>query len=246
MNKQPILSIITVCKNEPFIAETCKSVCEQTCQDFEWLIIDGASTDNTLEKIQPYRDRADVFISESDQGIYPAMNKGIRLSTGKYLLFLNGGDLLFDKNTTAQVIPFLQQEQADVYYGDSYRLFEKSEECFIKTYPDNISKNFFLNNTLGHQSSFIRKQMFEQYGLYREDFKIVSDKEKWLYFIENQARFIHLPFPCSQFRMNGISRQDSLSLRAEKIKMLEQYYPKQFLQNSELPYLKNLFGKDTR
>lgn len=244
--KPPLLSIVTVCKNEPFIAETCKSVCEQTYQDFEWLIIDGASTDNTLEKIQPYRGRADVFVSEPDTGIYPAMNKGIRQSTGTYLLFLNGGDLLFDKNTVAQVIPFLKQEQADVYYGDSYRLFENKNDCFIKTYPDTITKSFFLNNTLGHQSSFIRRQLFETYGLYREDFKIVSDKEKWLCFVDNQVRFTHLPFPCSQFRMNGISRQASPLLQAEKIKMLEQYYPKQLLQNSELPYLQSLFGKNTR
>ena len=94
---QNLLSVITVCRNEPFIESTCKSVCAQTNQDFEWIIVDGASTDGTLDKIRPYRGRADILISEPDAGIYPAMNKGIGLARGKYLLFLNGGDLLYKR-----------------------------------------------------------------------------------------------------------------------------------------------------
>lgn len=244
--KKPILSIITVCKNEPFIEETCKSICEQTNQDFEWLIIDGKSTDNTLEKIKPYQNRADVFISEPDKGIYSGMNKGIRLATGTYMLFMNGGDLLFDKNTLAQVIPLLKQKQADVYYGDSYLLFENKNDCFVKTYPDKLTKKFFLNNTLGHQSAFIHRKLFEMYGLYREDFKIVSDKEKWLRFFDNQVRFTHIPFPCSQFRTNGVSSQTSPLLRSEDTKLLEEYFPKKVLKNSHIPYLKSLFNQNTR
>lgn len=239
-----LLSIITICKNEPFIDSTCQSVCAQTNQNFEWLIIDGASTDNTLEKIKPYQDRADVFLSEPDSGIYPAMNKGIRLARGKYLLFLNGGDLFYDDRTTARVLPYLNKGHADVFYGDSYRLFAKERDCFIKIYPDVLEKSFFLDNTLAHQSSFIKKDLFAKFGGYREDFKIVSDKEKWLCFMDNGVKFLHLPFPCSKFRMNGVSRFPSQLLKAEKIKMLTQYYPENLLYNSSLPYLQALFGKE--
>ncbi|MGN0913556.1 MAG: glycosyltransferase family 2 protein [Alphaproteobacteria bacterium] len=241
MTKQNLLSIITICKNEPFIADTCQSVCSQINQNFEWLIIDGASTDDTLQKLKPFQERADVFVSEPDGGIYPAMNKGINLAQGKYLLFLNGGDLLYDTETIGKILPYLNKGRADVFYGDSYRLFECEKDCFIKTYPDEIDKSFFLSNTLAHQSSFIRKDLFTVLGGYREDFKIVSDKEKWLCFLDNGAKFSHIPFPCSRFRMNGISRFPSQLLKEEKIKMLKEYYPEKTLYNSKLSYLQALF-----
>lgn len=240
---QKLLSIITICKNEPFIESTCQSICSQINQNFEWLIIDGASTDDTLKKIKPFQKRADIFISETDTGIYPAMNKGINLAHGKYLLFLNGGDQLYNNETIAHVLPYLNKGNADIFYGDSYRLFENETDCFIKTYPDTIRKSFFLDNTLAHQSSFIKKDLFAKLGTYREDFKIVSDKEKWLCFIDNGARFSHLPFPCSCFRMNGISRFPSQLLKEEKIRMLKEYYSEKTLCDSTLPYLQALFSK---
>lgn len=230
--KKPFLSIITICKNEPFIEETCQSVMAQTYQDFEWLVIDGASDNDTLNKIEPYRIRINIFVSESDDGIYSAMNKGIKFAHGKYLLFLNGGDLLYEAQTIEKVIPFLQQEKADVYYGQSYRLFDNPKDCFIKTYPHSLTKEFFLTNTLAHQSSFIKKELFSLYGDYREDFKIVSDKEKWLCFMEKGATFEYIPFPCSQFRMNGLSRQPTELLKIEKNKMLSQYYPQEAVQQA--------------
>lgn len=226
----PVLSIITVCKNEPFIEATCKSVMAQTNQGFQWIVIDGASTDDTLEKLEKYRARMNIFISEEDKGIYPAMNKGISLAKGKYLLFLNGGDLLYDPQTVNNVMPYLIADGADIFYGQSYRMFDKIEDCFIKTYPEQLKKEFFLTNTLAHQSSFIRKNLFSLYGNYREDFKIVSDKEKWLCFMNKGATFQYLPFPCSQFRMNGISRLPSSRLKIEKNKMLSQYFTPQQVQ----------------
>ena len=238
----PLLSIITICKNEPFITETCASVLSQTNQNFEWVIIDGASTDDTLDKIKPYAHRADVFISEADNGIYAAQNKGIRNSRGKYLMFLNGGDLLYNSETVADVMPYLAGGPECVFYGDSYRLYNTPEKCFIKTYPDDITKDFFLTNTLGHQSCFIHRNLFEKYGPYREDFKIVSDKERWFAFISGGAAFKHIPFPCSRFRMNGISTRKDDALNAEKIKLLTQYFPKSILTSSDLPYLQELFS----
>lgn len=233
----PLLSIITVCKNEPFIEATCQSVMAQTNQGFQWIVIDGASTDGTLEKLEKYRARMNIFISEADKGIYPAMNKGISLAKGKYLMFLNGGDLLYEPQTIEKVMPYLKDGRADVFYGQSYRLFDNPHDCFIKTYPEELKKEFFLTNTLAHQSSFIKRELFDLYGGYREDFKIVSDKEKWLCFMENGARFQVIDFPCSQFRMNGISRLPSNLLKIEKNKMLCQYFAPHQVQQA----LGNLF-----
>ena len=226
------LSIITICKNEPFIDATCKSVVSQTNQNFEWIVVDGASIDDTLDKLAPYKHRANVFISEPDDGIYAAQNKGIRNAHGKYLLFLNGGDLLYAPDTIDAIMPYLETGAECVFYGDSYRLFDVPEKCFVKTYPDVITKDFFMTDTLGHQSCFIHRNLFEKYGPYREDFKIVSDKEKWLAFISENVVFKHIPFPCSRFRMNGVSSNKNDKLNAEKIRLMTQYFPELLLPNS--------------
>ena len=238
-----LLSIITVCKNEPFIKDTCKSIVNQSNQNFEWIFVDGASTDDTLNVLENYKYRMNTFISEPDNGVYSAMNKGINQAHSQYLLFMNGGDLLYSKHTIANVIPYLQEGKADIFYGDSYRLFENETDCFIKTYPNKITKTFFLTNTLAHQSSFIRKELFEKFGNYREDFKIVSDKEKWLKFIDNGAIFYHIPQVLSCFRMNGQSRQQTSTLKTEKKKMLEEYFPKKQLYNTNIPYLQQVFDR---
>lgn len=242
-NMKPILSIITVCKNEPYIEETCLSVIHQISQDFEWIVVDGASTDGTLDKLLKYQDNIDILISEPDSGVYSAMNKGISYARGEYLLFMNGGDLLYNNDVINLVIPYLTEQRKDVFYGDSYRFFENKEDCFVKTYPDEITKSFFLTNTLAHQSSFIKKELFEKFGGYREDFKIVSDKEKWLNFMSNGAVFCHIPLVLSRFRMNGISRQQSPALLQEKKRLLEEYFPKKLLYNTQIPYLRKIFDR---
>lgn len=237
------LSIITICKNEPYIEETCLSIINQTNQNFEWIVVDGASTDGTRDKLLKYQDNIDIFISEPDTGVYSAMNKGISHARGEYLLFMNGGDLFYNNDVVSSVVPYLTEINKDVFYGDSYRLFDNKEDCFIKTYPDNITKSFFLTNTLAHQSSFIKKELFEKFGGYREDFKIVSDKEKWLKFINNDVEFSHIPLVLSCFRMNGVSRQPSATLLQEKRRLLEEYFPKKMLYKTQIPYLQKIFDR---
>lgn len=217
------LSIITICKNEiPFIKDTITSIVEQTYQNFEWIVIDGGSTDGTVELLNQNKSKINFFVSGKDTGIYNAMNLGIMASSGEFLIFMNGGDLLFDKHVLSKADDSLD-DSADVFYGDSFRLFEKKDDCFIKTYPDVITKAFFLNNTLAHQSCFIKRNLFDRYGLYLESFKIVSDKEKWLTFLENNIRFKYLPFPVARYRQNGISQQKTPELADEKQKMFQMH-----------------------
>jgi glycosyltransferase involved in cell wall biosynthesis len=236
-----ILTIITICKNQPFIRETCESVISQIDKDFEWIVVDWWSTDWTLDILNEYKPKISVLISENDTGVYNAMNKWIKVSRWEYLLFLNGWDMLYESSTIKNIKQYLINWDSEVYYGDSFRLFERKEDCFIKTYPDKLEKNFFLTNTLAHQSSFIKRELFIKYWLYREDINIVSDKEKWLYFIDNNVRFEHLNFVCSIFRMNWVSRKNTDELKQEKIKLLKQYYPDEMLYWTNIPYLQELF-----
>ena len=238
-----LLSVITICKDEPFIEQTCQSVCNQSCQDFEWIVIDGASQPENLLKLKKYASRFNYFTSEPDTGTYNAMNKGIKKAHGQYLLFMNGGDIFYNNKVVETVLPYLQKGTEEVFYGDSYRLFEQPKDCFIKTYPDKLEKSFFLTNTLPHQSSYIKRELFEKYQGYREDFNIVSDKEKWLKFIDNGVRFSHIPLVLSCFRMNGKSRQQSHLLLKEKKEMLESYFPKKELYRTDIPYLQQIFDR---
>lgn len=152
-----------------------------------------------FKKIKPFQKRADIFISETDTGIYPAMNKGINLAHGKYLLFLNGGDQLYNNKTIAHVLPYLNKGNADIFYGDSYRLFENETDCFIKTYPDTIRKSFFLDNTLAHQSSFIKKTCLQNSALIVKISKLSATKKNGFVLLITEPVFHICRFPAPVF-----------------------------------------------
>ena len=131
MESDPLFSIITVCRNEfPKIRATCESICNQSVRNFEWIVIDGASTDGTLDVLDEYRDRIAILVSEPDKGIYNAMNKGIRRAGGEYVVFMNGGDRFMDENVLETVAA---APRKDIISGDL--LFDGGKQT-VKTYPD--------------------------------------------------------------------------------------------------------------
>lgn len=200
----PPLSIITVCYNEPDLVKTCESIVKQTWQDFEWVVVDGGSNQETLEIFEKYKNRIDKFISEPDNGVYDAMNKGIKLSAGKYLLFLNAGDFLYE-NTVLEKIFNGRDYSADILYGN-LNLVLDDNPTYIDYLPKNIDKEFLYISTVRHQASFIKKDLFEKYGLYDETYKIVADYEKWFVFLENNSKFEYLPYIISSQDMHGLSQ----------------------------------------
>ncbi|MDE7469771.1 MAG: glycosyltransferase [Desulfovibrionaceae bacterium] len=110
------LSIITICYNEPNVEETCRSIVEQTWNDFEWIVVDGGSRKETLDVFEKYRYRMDKFISEPDTGIYNACNKGIKLAQGEYIQFLNAGDSFYS-NTALKDFFSKVKQNASILYG---------------------------------------------------------------------------------------------------------------------------------
>lgn len=180
------LSIITICRNEAKeIEDTCKSVAIQTYKHFEWIVIDGESSDGTLDILEKYKEKMSHFISERDKGIYYAMNKGIHLAQGEYLLFLNGGDYLENARILEEV--FSKNFTSDIIYGNEKFILsseDKKRFYILKTGPKKMNAYYFLHNfSLRHQSTFIKKDLFQKFGLYDVNYRSAADIEMFIRFI---------------------------------------------------------------
>lgn len=196
------ISIITICFNEKNrIGKTIESVLSQNFSDFEYLIIDGGSSDGTVEIINQYKNKLDYFISEKDGGIYNAMNKGIEHSTGEYLLFLNGGDYLYNSDVLKNI--FSSDFKEDIVYGDM--VLENSLER--KSFKDVvINDQYLFNYYLPHPASFIKKNLFTKHGYYNEDYKITGDYEFFLRVIKKYKATVKYIFEIvSAYNNDGIS-----------------------------------------
>lgn len=176
MTDQPTFSIITVTFNaEAAVEVTLKSVREQTYPFIEHIIIDGASTDNTLSVIEKYKDRIARVVSEPDKGLYDAMNKGISLATGDYLCFLNAGDA-FHESTTLQKLQAANQERADIIYGETAVVNADRQFLHMRKHkaPEKLTwKSFRQGMLVCHQAFFVKRSMAEPYDLqyrYSSDF----------------------------------------------------------------------------
>ena len=201
-----MLSIITINYNRKSDLEaTLKSVAEQSYNDFEYIVIDGGSTDGSVELIKAYSDRIDYWVSEPDKGIFDAMNKGIRAATREYLLFLNGGDTFLHPDALANAMNYLKAGNEDIVYGDI--LVEMSYGGELRfSYPNTLNFRYFLEHDLPHQATFIRRQLFNQYGLYDAYNKINAD---WTFFVlticKHQVSYRHIPCTFTRFQQGGIT-----------------------------------------
>lgn len=203
------ISIITInLNNREGLRKTIESVVSQTYKDFEWIIIDGGSTDGSRELIEAYSDHVSYWVSEFDSGIYNAINKGVRVATGDYYICLNSGDYLADNEVLERVAPLL--DGADFYVADQqqgdYHIWKPAV-----TSTDDICWLMSTRN-IPPQSTFINKRVNNNYGMYDEDKQIMSDW--WLFYksiILGDATLKKIPFIVSVFDLNGISSvQDNL------------------------------------
>lgn len=223
--RNPKISIVTIaynCENE--IEETILSVINQQYDNKEYLIIDGASKDGTMDVVNKYRDKIDVIISEPDKGRSDAFNKGIAHATGDYIVMMNAGDLLADDALDKFARNY--EPGYDVIKGNTIRWNEKtgfkSIEHPVIEYPE-IPFNFLVC----HQSTYISKSAYERFGGYGIDYKIVMDFELMLRFARHNAKFMKINENLAVFRMGGIS-QTSSKRRIKEMKraMLENEHSK--------------------
>ena len=204
--KSPLISIITVnLNNINGLRKTMSSVLDQTWKDFEYIIIDGASTDSSRDFVAINQSELSYWVSEPDSGIYNAMNKGIAKAKGDYLFFLNSGDILFKPATLENIAPHLGQ--ADVLYGNLVKIYPDGKEEIDKGVGGKgISLQTFIDYNLNHQATFIKRNLFKTYGFYDENLKIVSD---WKFFLIaiglNNSRVQYVDLEISKFDMTGMS-----------------------------------------
>ena len=199
------ISIITINYNDAAGLElTIKSVKAQRFHKFEHIIIDGNSTDGSKKIIEAHQSHFSYSISEEDDGVYHAMNKGIARATGRYLLFLNSGDILYTNDTLQLAIPFLEQEK-DIVYGDLHMVAQNRPD-FIHRYPRELDFAFFQRTSLGHPATFIKRALFTKFGAYRTDLKIVAD---WEFFLRviciEKVSYLKMDYVVARFHEGGLS-----------------------------------------
>ena len=210
MNCQPLISIITVAYNAvSTIEETILSVINQTYPNIEYIIIDGGSTDGTIDIINKYEDKITYWISEPDKGIYDAMNKGICMATGDAVGILNSDDF-FTTNDVLQLVAdtFKLNKEIDAVYGDVHYVNPDNLQKCVRYYSSKVFKRNLmkLGFMLAHPTFYMKKECFEQYGMYKTDYQIAADFEFLLRVIyKGGISMLYLPVDMVTMRMGGVS-----------------------------------------
>ncbi|MBP0904521.1 glycosyltransferase family 2 protein [Mariniflexile gromovii] len=220
----PKITIITInFNNFQGLKTTFESVKNQTFQDFEYIVIDGGSSDGSLKLLKEHTNYIDYWVSEPDKGVYHAMNKGILKATGEYLLFLNSGDHFYSNVALQESLDHLTEE--DIIYFNLQ--VTEEDKSFIKSYPKILSFSYFVEDTLPHPATFIKRVAFLKTNIYKEDFKILSD---WKFFIDAICKY-NLTYkkidkPLSTFYIGGMSSNPANRAlkHSERSQVLEQEY----------------------
>lgn len=233
------LSIVTINRNNAAgLEKTLQSVAAQTFKEFEYIVIDGASTDGSVEVIKRYESRFAhlKWVSEPDSGIYNAMNKGLRMASSEYVQILNSGDGLASNEVTERMLEAMEKEgNPSILYGNMIKCFPDGRRLTDKCFAgQEITMLGMFVGTLNHNPAYIRRDLFEKYGYYDESLKIVSD---WKWYLQaiilggEQPRYVDLDV--TLFDMEGVSETNKELMQTERKMVLEQLFPRTILADYE-------------
>ena len=240
------LSIITINYNNlSGLTKTLESIWAQSFKNFEHVLIDGASSDGSSEFLKNHSQKFSHWVSEPDTGIYDAMNKGILKASGEYLLFLNSGDCLFEKDTLEKALSQVDGSFS-FYYGNL--VLERSGQIEEHKAPAKINLDFMLNSTFWHPCVFIQSSLFKKFGLYRTEFKITGDYEFFIRcLLKAGVKAKHLPFFISVFDGSGISNSSEhqvlQNLERKKSWLLNMSKPMYLLIKTYNRFTRSRYGK---
>lgn len=232
-------SIITINRNNAAgLEKTLQSVAAQTFREFEYIVIDGASSDGSVEVIWKYESRFAhlKWVSEPDSGIYNAMNKGLRMASGEYIQILNSGDSLAADDVTEKMLDELEKAgNPSIFYGNMVKCFPDGRRLTDKCFAgQEITLLGMFTGTLNHSPAYIRRDLFEKYGYYDENLRIVSD---WKWYLQaiilggEKSKYVDLDV--TLFDMTGISETNKDLDKSERKMVLEQVFPKAILTDYE-------------
>lgn len=217
-------SIITINYNNcEGLKKTIPSVIEQNYKDYEYIIIDGGSTDGSVDVIKKYEQFISYWVSEKDCGIYNAMNKGIRHSTGEYLNFMNSGDTFFESDILKKIET--QLENYDIVVGKEFHQNPVTGETASTFLPSRLSMATFVVSYLPHQSGFIRRSLLETMP-YDENLHIVSDWKFYMYqIVYNESSIKLIDLIISKREQNGISNANGTLNNKEREQVIKEVLP---------------------
>ncbi|MBU3623198.1 glycosyltransferase family 2 protein [Polynucleobacter sp. AP-Latsch-80-C2] len=203
------VSIITVCYNSAKTLEhTIQSVLGQDYPQIEYIVIDGASKDGTLEIIQKHQSTISKWISESDRGMYDAMNKGIAMASGDVIGILNSDDVYMNNHVVSDLISKMKKDHADVVFADLILVDENQPEKILRYYD---SGQFYPNRFQygwmpAHPTVFVKKHIYDEVGLFKTDYQIAADYEMLIRILAvKKASYTYLPKPVVRMRAGGAS-----------------------------------------
>ncbi len=241
------LSIITInFNNKDGLQKTINSVIQQSFKDYEWIIIDGGSSDGSEDVIKTYQSHFSFWCSEPDKGIYNAINKGLLHASGDYIQFLNSGDWLYNSTSLEKVFAQIDGKY-DIYYGDMVQVNDGGKLNPI-TYPDELGFLFFPYNNICHQATLYKRSLFDN-NPYDESFRIVSDWAMNLKLLFNGSTFKHINQYIVYYDNQGRSSAADLKHHIERTAAFEKYVPQQIkidLSNYEKNYHFSRHRKSTK
>ena len=218
------ISIITVVFNdEEHLEGTIISVLEQSNSNFEYIIIDGGSTDGTLDIIKKYAERFSYWISEKDNGIYSAMNKGLRAATGDFVWFLNSGDQIHEKTTIDKLLKKVNRE-TDVIYGETVLINDNGKILGMrrKEAPENLTwKSFYTGMMVCHQSVLVRREIAPTYN---EEYRFSADFEWVLVSLKNARKIVNYHQVLSRYLAEGTTTKNHKASLKERFNIMKKYF----------------------
>ncbi|GAI17234.1 unnamed protein product [marine sediment metagenome] len=212
MQNSPFVSIITVVFNSKNTVEsTIRSVLRQSYQNIEYIIIDGGSTDGTVEVVGKYKDEITKIVSEPDRGIYDGMNKGMRLASGDIVGILNSDDFYADDEVIEEVVKIMEDKNVDVCWGDLVYVSPKDTNKIVRYWKSSEYKEgkFKKGWMPAHPTFFVRRRVYEKYGIFNLNFPIAGDYELMLRILEKyKVKSCHIPKVLVKMRAGGSSNKN--------------------------------------
>lgn len=220
---KPTLSVITVVYNNVRdIERTMLSVLNQTYPNIEYIIVDGLSTDGTLGVIDKFKGRIAQFISEKDDGIYDAMNKGLAIATGEYVIFINSGDEFYSPETVEKV--FASEPGADIYYGETEMISQQGESLGQRRHkaPDKFTwKGFKYGMSISHQAIYIRRALVEPYD---RRYELSADIDWIIRAAKKAKKIVNVNQYVAKYMVGGMSKAKHKQSLLERFDIMKRYY----------------------